>query len=195
MQGAGIAVTGRDGIVSRVRQDLRHYARVERTALNLTFACRMIFVTPGFQFVLLRRVQDAVVRVPVVGRVARRLLWWATCLVFGSELGLAAKIGGGLYIPHPFGIVVGICEVGRDVAIMQNVTIGRRSPLDDGAPRIGDGALLSAGCVVLGNVTVGAGSIVGANAVVTDDVPADAVAVGAPARARPRRAVSAPVGL
>ena len=186
-------MSGRERMISFVIQDLRHYARQERSPLCFTFACRMMFVTPGFQFVLLRRVQDAVMRIPVIGRPMRRFLWWATCLVFGSELGLAAKIAGGLYIPHPFGIVVGICEVGRDVAIMQNVTIGRKTPFDDGAPCICDGAFLSAGCVVLGDVTIGTGSTVGANSVVVDDVPPNSVSTGAPARSRPRKTVSAAI--
>ncbi len=174
----------RENPFAKISQDLRHYARQERVALNASFVVRMFLFTPGFQFVFLRRLQEIVVKIPIVGRILRRILWWLACCIYGSEIGLATKVGGGLYIPHPYGIVLGICTVGSDVAVMQNVTVGRRRPDDDGAAIIGDRALLSAGCVVLGAVSVGEGAIVAANSVLLSDVPPGAIAVGLPARIR-----------
>lgn len=180
---------------AKIGRDLRHYARQERVPLNARFAIRMFVFTPGFQFVFLRRLQEIAVRIPVIGRLIRRILWWIACCLYGSEIGLATRVGGGLYIPHPYGIVLGIAEVGNDVAVMQNVTIGRKRPDDDGAATIRDGVLLSAGCVVLGAVTIGEGAIVAANSVVLSDVPPGAVAAGLPATIRmPKQAAANPSG-
>ena len=91
-------------------------------------------------------------------------------------------VGGGLYVPHPYGIVLGVCDVGRDVTILQNVTVGVRKPGDRSRARIGDDAYLAAGAVLLGQIEIGAGATVAANAVVMIDVPPGAVAAGVPAR-------------
>jgi len=171
------AMNDDESVFEKFKADLRHYAEQERVPLNAAFVARMLLLTPGFQFVLSRRLQEALVNIPLVGRLLRRIVWWMSCIVFGAEIGLAAKVGGGLYVPHPYGIVVGICTVGRNVAIMQNVTIGRRRPTDDGAAVIGDGALLSVGSVVLGR-----NAIVAAKSVALSDVPDNAVAAGMPAR-------------
>jgi serine acetyltransferase len=62
---------------------------------------------------------------------------------------------------------------------MQQVTLGAKDPERNAAPIVGDHAYLGAGARILGNVTIGTGAIVGANAVVTRDVPAGARVVGA----------------
>lgn len=84
------------------------------------------------------------------------------------------------YIPHPVGIAIASCaEIGHNVTIYHNVTIGMR---DGGCPTICDGAKVYTGAVVIGDIRVGEGAVVGANAVVLDDVPDGATVVGIPAR-------------
>lgn len=175
--------TGRaGGFRAAVRRDLDLFAHHESTGMTVGFAVRMILVTQGFQFVLARRIQDLLARIPIVGRPLRRIWWWWTCRAFGSEIAIGCTVSPGLYIPHPYGIVVGVCTLGENVAILQNVTIGSRHSHSPGHARIGKDAYLSAGAAIIGAISIGEGAMIGANAVVLRDVPDGAVAVGVPAR-------------
>lgn len=86
-------------------------------------------------------------------------------------------------LPHPVGIVVGHeVEIGSNVRIQQNVTLGRRSPdPSEGYPTVADDVRIGAGAVVLGDIELGQGCIVGANSVVLKDVNAHSTVTGAPA--------------
>ena len=94
--------------------------------------------------------------------------------------------GRGLRLKHPVGIVIGSgVSIGEHVTIFQNVTLGGRRMGDGGGekyPSIGDGTVIFAGAVVLGDVRIGKNCTIGANAVVLQDVPEGATAVGVPAR-------------
>ena len=97
-----------------------------------------------------------------------------------------ATIGRNFFIDHGFVVIGETAEIGDDVTIYQCVTLGGTSP-DNGVagkrhPTIADGAIIGSGAQVLGPITVGPSARVGANAVVTRDVPAGAVMVGIPAR-------------
>lgn len=82
--------------------------------------------------------------------------------------------------PHPYGIVIHHSAVlGERVVVFQQVTVGLAEPADERAAVIEDDVTLGAGARVLGPVRVGRGAVVGANAVVTRDVPAGATVVGA----------------
>lgn len=86
-------------------------------------------------------------------------------------------------IGHPTGIVVSEkAELGEDIMIQQNVTIGNKSSAaKDCYPVIEDGVTIYSGAAIIGDVTVGENCEIGANSVVIDDIPANSVAVGAPA--------------
>jgi len=98
-------------------------------------------------------------------------------------------IGAGLRVEHPAGIVVGQhAIVGANCTLLQQATLGElygdgREPHD--YPVLEDGVVVGAGARVLGGVRIGARALIGANAVVLTDVPADATAVGIPARVLP----------
>lgn len=107
-------------------------------------------------------------------------------LVFGIEVSPKVQIGGGLFLPHTVGTVIGASRIGNNCTIMQGVTLGTREP-DMGfdaslRPVIGDEVLICSGAKVIGGITVGNHAKIGANAVVLEDVPAHALAVGVPAR-------------
>lgn len=85
-----------------------------------------------------------------------------------------------VYLPHPYGIIIHSKTVlGEGVTIMQQVTLGGRVLGVNEAPIVGNNVYIGAGAKVLGNVKLGDGCIVGANAVVTRDIPANATVVGA----------------
>jgi serine O-acetyltransferase len=107
-------------------------------------------------------------------------LFWSA--VAGCEIQLDARIGGGLLIPHPNGIVIHPnATIGPNCLVFPQVTIGSTAGAP-GVPRIGGHVDIGAGAKVLGSVTIGDHAKIGTNAVVLRDVPAGATAVGIPAR-------------
>jgi serine O-acetyltransferase len=95
----------------------------------------------------------------------------------------SASIGTSVFLDHATGIIVGaFAVIGDEVTILQNVTIGRKQSEPDRAPKIGKGVYLSAGSIIIGDVSIGDFAKVGAGAVVEQDVPAGCTAVGVPAR-------------
>jgi len=116
----------------------------------------------------------------------------------GVDIHPAATLGAGLFIDHATGVVIGeTAEVGEDVTLYQGVTLGGTS-LEHGKrhPTLGDRVTVGAGAKVLGPVTIGDDSRIGANAVVVKDVPPNSVVVGVPgqviARSMPRSAGAPP---
>jgi serine O-acetyltransferase len=113
-------------------------------------------------------------------KVARlRYLWWS--FITHSDIEPRATLGKGLMLPHPNGVVIHEdAIIGDDCMIMQQVTIGM---IGDGeVPTIGDRVYIGAGAKIIGRVIIGDGARIGANAVVTTDVPPNCTAVGVPAR-------------
>ena len=136
-------------------------------------------------------------------RVAHRLWKWRLFLAAriysqivrtftGIEIHPGATIGRRLFIDHGMGVVIGeTAIVGNDVLIYHGVTLGGTSSVRERRhPTIGDRVVVGAGASVLGPVTIGHDSIIGANAVVVTDAPPHSVLTGIPARVRPRTASS-----
>lgn len=124
----------------------------------------------------------------LLGRVVSSVIRFFT----GVDIHPAAQLGAGLFIDHATGVVIGAtAEVGEDVTIYHGVTLGGTS-LEPGKrhPTVGDRVTIGAGAKVLGPITIGHDSRIGANAVVVKPVPPDSVVVGVPgqviARDKPR---------
>lgn len=107
-------------------------------------------------------------RVPVLGR-----LWG---IVLGCDIACIPPVS--LIMPHPYGIVIhSKAELGDGLVIMQQVTIGARN-VDDRAPVVEDNVFIGAGAKVLGGIRIGRHCTIGANAVVTHDIPPASTVVG-----------------
>ena len=119
-------------------------------------------------------------------RVLPTILERLNMMLFGLEIGAAVPIGPGLYIAHPVGTVIAARRVGANASFIAAVTVGMRETWE--FPLIGDAVTVGAGARILGPITLGDGCSIGANAVVINDVPARATAVGVPARVLPPRA-------
>jgi serine O-acetyltransferase len=115
-----------------------------------------------------------------------RRKWRVVSRVFGLLLGceIRCKVPERLFIPHPNGIVTGGHVVLQDnVVLLQQVTLGCRNAYahvtcDDGDPTLEEGVFVGAGAKILGRVVIGRWSIIGANAVITENVPAFSIVVG-----------------
>ncbi|WP_283163414.1 serine O-acetyltransferase [Sporolactobacillus mangiferae] len=102
----------------------------------------------------------------------------------GIEIHPAAKIGRRFFMDHGMGIVIGeTCEIGDDVTLFQGVTLGGTGK-EKGKrhPTVGNDVLISAGAKVLGSITIGDHSKIGAGSVVLHDVPSNSTVVGIPGR-------------
>ena len=116
-------------------------------------------------------------------KVAYHVAQKAVEVTTGIQIPASCVIGPGLYIGH-FGAVLvhGEVRMGSDCSLSQDTTIGTAGLGRAGAPVLGDGVYVAAGARVLGPIQIGDRAVVGANAVVLCDVPAEATAVGVPAR-------------
>jgi len=107
-------------------------------------------------------------------------------ILFGIETSPRVEIGGGLFLPHTVGTILGARKIGKNVTIMHDVTIGARE-MDfhfcaNARPLIGNNVFIGSGAKILGNIKIGNNSQIGSNSVVLTDVPEGCLAVGIPAR-------------
>ena len=135
---------------------------------------------PGFQAVWSYRVSRWLMRahIPFLGAVIQRLAEVWT----GVSIPPEAAIGPGLLILHFGGIVINNnVVIGEECTLHHGVTIGNKVP-GGRSPRLGNRVMVGVGAVILGDITVGDGAQIGANAVVVQPVPPGGVAVGIPAK-------------
>lgn len=177
-------ITPMSGVMARLREDLRN-AREHDPAARGDFENALVY--SGLHAIWSYRIAHRLWARPALRGVAR-LLAQATRFATGIEIHPGATIGRRFFIDHGMGVVIGeTTEIGDDVMVYHGVTLGGRS-LSHGKrhPTIGNGVTVGAGAKVLGPITVGDGSAIGANAVVTQDVPEDCIATGIPAAVRHR---------
>ena len=149
-------------------------------ALHNTF--ELFFNYPGVWALFFYRIANALYRRNL--RFLPRLISALGHFLTAVDIHPGATIGRRVFIDHATGVVIGeTAEVGDDVIIYQQVTLGGVSyKKGKRHPTIKEGVVIGAGAKILGNITVGEGSKIGANSVVIKDVPSCATAVGIPAR-------------
>ena len=123
-------------------------------------------------------------RMYLIGRLISHIGRWLT----GIEIHPGAKIGGGLFIDHGMGVVIGeTAEIGEDVTLYHGVTLGGVSwRKEKRHPTLGNHVVVGAGAKILGPITIGDYTRIGANSVVVKDIPENAVVVGVPGRVHSR---------
>jgi len=113
-----------------------------------------------------------------------KLMYRRSCIAFGVWIPYSVRVGPGLHIAHASCIFVNEnALIGRNCTICQGVTLGVRNRGEKaGTPILGDNVYIGPGAKIIGGVRVGNNVAIGANAVVVEDVPNNAVVVGIPGR-------------
>ena len=149
----------------------------------------LILTYPGVKAVFFHRIANffSVAKFDLIARIISQFSRFLT----GIEIHPGARIGKNLFIDHGMGVVIGeTSEIGDNVTIYHMATLGGIAPSINSNdqrnikrhPTIGDEAVIGSGAQVLGPITVGRCAKIGANAVITKDVPEKAVMVGIPAK-------------
>ena len=149
----------------------------------------VVLTYPGVKAVFFHRIAHffCVAKFDLIARIISQFSRFLT----GIEIHPKAKIGKNLFIDHGMGVVIGeTSEIGNNVTIYHSVTLGGISPSINSDeqrdikrhPTLLDNVVVGSGAQVLGPIVVGKNAKVGANAVVTKDVPENAVMVGIPAK-------------
>ena len=149
----------------------------------------VILTYPGVKAVFFHQIANffSLAKFDLIARIISQFSRFLT----GIEIHPKAKIGKNLFIDHGMGVVIGeTSEIGDNVTIYHMVTLGGISPSIDSDnqrnvkrhPTLKDNVVVGSGAQVLGPVVVGKNAKIGANAVVTKDVPENAVMVGIPAK-------------
>ena len=149
----------------------------------------VILTYPGVKAVFFHQVSHffSVAKFDLIARIISQFSRFLT----GIEIHPKSKIGKNLFIDHGMGVVIGeTSEIGDNVTIYHSVTLGGISPSIDSDsqrdvkrhPTLKDNVVVGSGAQVLGPIVVGKNAKIGANAVVTKDVPENAVMVGIPAK-------------
>ena len=149
----------------------------------------VVLTYPGAKAIFMHRIANffAVAKFDLIARIISQFSRFIT----GIEIHPKAKIGKNLFIDHGMGVVIGETSIiGDNVTIYHNVTLGGISPSIDSDnqrevkrhPTLQDHVVVGSGAQVLGPITVRKNAKIGANAVVTKDVPENGVMVGIPAK-------------
>ena len=164
-------------------RDAKELARKHYKASTPKDILLIVAKSDSYRITTIQRLREMASRLPLPGlNHALRVIQTA---IYGIELNKDIEIGNGVYFIHPIGVVVGgNAKIGDRVRFYGNNTIGTAN--ENGYPIIEEDVSIGAGARILGPIRVGARSFIGANAVVLEDVPPDSIAVGVPAKIRPR---------
>ena len=170
----------------RLREDIAAFMERDPAARN---GLEIILCYPGFHALVVYRWAHWLWKRKL--RLLARFISYMGRIVTAIEIHPGAEIGRRFVIDHGTGVVIGETSIiGDDVTLYHSVTLGGTSPSVDSHNQIGqkrhptilDRAIIGSGAAVLGPITIGEGARVGANSVVTKDIPASVTAVGIPAK-------------
>ena len=183
------------GFITMIRRDVESVLARDPAARS---RLEVLVNYPGLHAVWLHRINHWLWNrnLKLLGRLLSQFTRWLT----GIEIHPGATLGPGLFIDHGMGVVIGeTAEIGADVTLYHGVTLGGTST-EKGKrhPTLHDRVVIGAGAKVLGAITIGEDSRIGANAVVVKSVPPNSVVVGVPgqniARSKPHR-IADPIDL
>ena len=160
-------------------QDIRAAQKKDPAAKSFL---EVLFLYQGLHALVAHRIAHFFYRLHIffLARLISQVSRWMT----GIEIHPGAKIGKRFFIDHGMGVVIGETSIiGDDMLLYQGVTLGGTG-LEKGKrhPTIGNNVVVGGGAKILGNISVGDNSYIGANAVVIKDVPANSTVVGVPGR-------------
>ncbi len=166
-------------ITAEIKRDVMAAQSRDPAARDVS-SLEILAAWPGVHALLAHRVAHALYRggVPVLPRMIAAVSRALT----GIEIHPAAKIGEGFFIDHGMGVVIGeTAEIGDAVTLYQGVTLGGTGfATGKRHPTVQDNVTIGSGAKLLGPITVGHGSKIGANSVVIHDVPPNSTVVGNP---------------
>lgn len=139
----------------------------------------------SFHLVFFIRLGALLGSVPAIGGIFRLMIEYLIRIIFSSDISCRATIGPGVNIMHGHGIVIGSSVIiGSNCKIFDNTSFGNKYTESTRMeqPIIGDNCVIGTGAKILGSVTLGDNCVVGANSVVINDLPANSVAAGVPAK-------------
>ena len=166
-------------IYSVIKEDIQTIYDKDPAAENIL---EVIFCYPGLHALILHRIAHKLNywKIPLLPRMLSNFSRFLT----GIEIHPNARIGRRFFIDHGMGVVIGATTIiGDDVLLYQGVTLGGTGK-EHGKrhPTLGDNIVVGSGAKVLGNITIGSNSRIGAGSVVIDDVPENSTVVGIPGR-------------
>ena len=149
----------------------------------------VIFLYPSFHVMFFYKIGNVFWRYNL--KFLARLIMHFARIFTGIEIHPAAKIGSNFFMDHGLGIVIGeTTEIGENVTIYQGVTLGGIMPSIESDsqrnqkrhPTVGNNVIIGSGAQILGSINIGDNARIGANSVVSRDVPANVTVAGVPAR-------------
>ncbi len=159
-----------------IKMDARRWSEVDMLTFNSDIIKVIYFLSikKEFRNLYYYRLKNDSLLTEILALIFRNIYHEISTLIIDP-----LECGPGLYIQHGISTIICSRRIGKNCIINQQVTIGYKGK--DNIPHIGDNVRISCGAKVIGNITIGDNSIIGANAVVVKNVPANCVVVGVPA--------------